>query len=341
MIQTLSMSATKLSAFLNNFDRWEINKEDILEAANITDNLFDSPDHRISAETVDQIIKTVVHLTGNENIGLHQGQSLQKGFSNILGYILMNCCLVKEALEKYEKYEAIIDQTGSFHYEVQGDRVLLVSNTKEGPLKANRQFLEFKIAGTYTYIKLLTGQAPKLREVHFTHSMPEDVSEYEKVFGCCIKFQEAYNALVLDKDFLQTKILEPNKELLDLFEIKAESMQSELTEEGVYSKRVKKIIQKSMIGSVPSVQYAAKQLGISVRTLQLYLEEEGSSYRKLVSEVRQEAAKRYLMKQDLSIDEIIYILGYSETSTFYKAFKRWTGYTPHNFKKLSNVIKLG
>jgi len=83
----------------------------------------------------------------------------------------------------------------------------------------------------------------------------------------------------------------------------------------------------------PSIETVAKKLFLSVRILQLYLHKDDTSYIKLVKKMRKDLAEKYLKDRNISIDEIAYILGFSETSAFHRAFKSWTGLTPLQFKK--------
>ncbi len=76
----------------------------------------------------------------------------------------------------------------------------------------------------------------------------------------------------------------------------------------------------------------AARLKTSVRTLNRALAAEGLSYRKLVDQLRQELACRHLADDRVSIAEVAFLLGFSELSAFYRAFKRWTGYTPADFR---------
>src|SRR3990167_9327550 len=103
MKNILTMSVTKISAFLNGFEAYGINKEEALKSAC----------NRLKSNEVNRLIQEAVKLTNNENIGLCQGELLSKGFSNILGYIMMNCRTLGEAAEKYCKYEKIVEDRKS------------------------------------------------------------------------------------------------------------------------------------------------------------------------------------------------------------------------------------
>lgn len=332
MKNILTMSVTKISAFLNGFEAYGINKEEVLKSASIDPSILKSPDNRLASDEVNRLIQEAVRLTNNENIGLCQGELLSKGFSNILGYILMNCRTLGEAAEKYCKYEKIVDETSITNIKIEGSFAVLSNTTIDNTLANNRQFSDFKISGILSYIKLLTGKRIALNEVYFTHHKPKDISEYQRIFKCPVFFEKSVNALVFDYRLLNLPIIEPNKELLLLFERNARETLNTFESNGTYSKKVTSIILKEMKGDIPSIDTVAKRLAMSVRNLQIYLKREGASYTKLLNEIRKDMAVNYLKDKSVSIDETAYILGFSETSAFYRAFKKWTGFTPGEFR---------
>lgn len=97
--------------------------------------------------------------------------------------------------------------------------------------------------------------------------------------------------------------------------------------------KVSRIILEEMQGNIPSVKMVANKLAMSERSLQYYLKREGTSYIKLLNNIRKDLAASYLKDKSVSIDEIAYFIGFSETSAFHRAFKKWTGFTPCEFRE--------
>lgn len=328
-----SISATKISSFLNNFNAYGITIEEVLRYTGVDSLILSSPDNRLTGSEADRIINAAVKLTDNDNLGILQGESLSKGFSNILGYVLMNCATLRECWMKYCRYEKIIDSTGISDFNIVGTNAVISNITIDNSLKNNRQFSDFKIAGILSYVKLLCNKNLQLNEVHFAYSRPKDTSQHERVFNCKVSFERPTNALIFNSELLNIPVIEPNKSLLHLFEDNAEKTLKTFYTNS-YADMVTKIIYEEInYCNLPSVEIVAKKLLLSVRSLQLYLQKENTSYNRLVKEVRKNTAEKYLNDSNISIDEVAFILGFSETSAFYRAFKSWTGLTPKQFRK--------
>lgn len=333
MEQIRSISATKISSFLSNFDVYGISVDDVLLHYGINPLVLSSPDNRLSATEAQKIIDAATKLTNDDNLGLHQGERLSKGFSNILGYVLMNCSTLKECWMKYCRYEKIIDSTSISDLNIINNYAVLTNATVDETLANNRQFSDFKIAGMLSYIKLLSNKKLQLHEVHFTHTKPKDISEYERIFQSKICFGKSENALIFNSELLNIPVIEPNENLLAIFEKNAAEIFETLAS-NTYTNMVNEIVFNEIEKcNLPSIDVVAKQLLLSTRSLQLYLNKEGTSYIKLVKELRKKIAEKYLKDNKISIDEIAYVLGFSEASAFHRAFKNWTGLTPVQFRK--------
>lgn len=328
-----SISATKISSFLNNIDTYDISVGNIIKYSGVNPLILSSPDNRLSGDEAKKIIDTATRLTNDYNLGLHQGERLSKGFSNILGYVLMNCSTLKECWMKYCRYEKIIDSTSISDFNISDNYAVIRNTTVDETLVSSRQFSDFKISGILSYIKLLSGKKLSLHEVHFTHTKPKDISEYERIFQSKIYFEQPTNALIFNSQLLNIPVIEPNENLLILFEKNAGEILETLSG-STYTNMVSEIILKEIEKcNLPSIETVAKKLLLSTRSLQLHLNKEGTSYIKLVKELREKIAKKYLKNNNISIDEITYILGFSEASAFHRAFKNWTGLTPVQFRK--------
>src|SRR6185369_10618542 len=100
--------------------------------------------------------------------------------------------------------------------------------------------------------------------------------------------------------------------------------------------RLREIIRSELNGGDPGLDHMAQKLGMSSRTLQRKLRDHGTTHQDVLDQMRQDLATRYLQQPEMAIGEVAYLLGFSESSAFHRAFKRWTGATPTEFRKVQN-----
>ncbi len=333
MKKIFTTSITKISTLFEIAEKHGITKTELLNSVNMDPSILNSPDNRLTPELVHKLTQKAVSLTGNENFGLHQGE-LFTGFSNILGYVLMNCKTFGEAIDKYCRYQKISDEGTYTEIEREGNIAVIKSSVMDSAIANDKQLTDFILSCMLTYIKKLTGKNIDLIEVRFKHKAPEDTSEYKRIFNCTLLFESSMNAIVFDRRLLSLPILEPNEKLLRVFEKYAQDVLDKLIFGDTYANRVTRVIIKMLQGEAPSIKTVAQKLAMSVRNLQLKLKQEGTSYRRLLNNIRKELAISYLKDEQVSIGEITYLLGFSETSVFHRSFKRWTNHTPGWYRAL-------
>ena len=167
--------------------------------------------------------------------------------------------------------------------------------------------------------------------VHFAHSSSVDTSEHKRLYDCEIAFDQPDNRLFFDADILDIPSLHAEPELLQLHEKLASEHVAKLERQDVVA-RVNRIIGEILETGQVNLEQVAAKLDIKPRTLRTRLAEANTNFNQLLADYRCNLAKRLLANTSESIDEIVYLTGFSEPSTFYRAFKRWTGITPIEYR---------
>ncbi|WP_184397098.1 AraC family transcriptional regulator [Rhizobium sp. BK650] len=140
------------------------------------------------------------------------------------------------------------------------------------------------------------------------------------------------NALVLDRDDLDLPFAGHNPELLAILEPALAASLGEIEAQSSLSQQVKILIKRRLASGRPDVADVARELGMSERTLQRRITAQGSSYRGLLDEARQELGRRLLSDEQNGIEEIAFLLGFQDTGSFYRAFRSWEGVTPAQWR---------
>ena len=162
---------------------------------------------------------------------------------------------------------------------------------------------------------------------------PSNVKYLQDYYGCKPKFRCTRNAITLDSSILDTPFETYNQALSDMILPQLENELAEKTSERLYSNQVKWVIEQFLSSGSSKITLVAKELGVSVRTLQRKITDEGNTYKGLLNQVRLNTAKKYLSDSAMSLNEIAALLGYEDQNSFYRAFKVLEGDTPSHWRE--------
>lgn len=176
-----------------------------------------------------------------------------------------------------------------------------------------------------------TGQPLTAKFVEFSHSMG-DVQALEAYFGCRIQIGADCNRLTLHRRDLDRPFVSYNAELLQILTPVLDQSLDEQHSRRSITEMAKWIMKRSLTGGRPDIRAVASELGMSDRTLQRRLAEEGTSFNLLLSQVRNEQAREYLADPSLDIKEVAFLIGYEDQNSFYRAFRLWEGDSPSNWR---------
>lgn len=177
-----------------------------------------------------------------------------------------------------------------------------------------------------------TGLPLTARRVEFAQAMG-DAQALEAYFGCPVRTGAAHNRLMLHRRDLDRPFLSYNEELLEILTPAVEHSLEERQPRSI-TEAVKWIIKRSLTAGAPDIQAAAKELGVSSRTLQRQLAGDNTSFKLLLSEARHELARLYLTDPSLDLKEVAFLIGYEDQNSFYRAFRSWEGDTPSRWRLL-------
>jgi AraC-like DNA-binding protein len=214
-----------------------------------------------------------------------------------------------------------------------GARLIFIHALEEFGL-GQRCDQEFTLAEMTAGIRQVIGDdrwAP--HEVRFRHPCPCKVDRHEAFFGVQPTFGAARAELLLRTSDLARPTIRANAMLAGFFERHSEGLLRKVEDLPEDALRIKAAITDELRGKVPHLASVASRLAIGARTLRRQLENQGLSFRTLVDQARAEMAREYLEQSLRSIGEIAYLLGFSAPSAFHRAFKRWTGLSPVQYRQ--------
>ena len=236
-----------------------------------------------------------------------------------------------EAFEKSGRYSRIIGNLIEGKAQYRFNKIRVISTVPPYAPPMPRYCFESAFASGVRMMRTLTGLDLSPCEVTFIYPRPASTREYDDFFRCPVIFDHKYNSISIETKLLNTPILLPNPGLLQYFENYAQQFIAKMDRQDEYIQAVTRIILEKLDTENLNIKQVAKEMSVSVRTLQNRLKDEGVIFSDLLADIRQQLARKYL-SENYSVEEITYLLGFSEPSVFRKAFKRWEGVTPRQFR---------
>jgi len=328
----ISVSTTVLAQMFLYLDSLHVDIDTFLRTIGLDPAEIHAFDARIPVETYLYIQDSAAEYVHDPYFGLHMGEFAEPGSWSILGYLMMNCKTLGEAFEKSGRYARIIGELIEARGEMHFFKAKAIFFTPPHAPKMSRHCFEATFSSTIRIMRTLTGADLHPLEVTFIYPEPESRAEYERIFHCPVLFGCKENSMTIDPRSLNTPIRLANPVLLAQFEQYAQAFLAELDRKDETSQAVTHILLSHLDDESMSIQKVAREMSVSVRTLQHRLEEEGVVFSDLLRDVRHRLAQQYL-RENYSVEQITYLLGFSEPSVFRKAFKKWSGVTPKEYRE--------
>lgn len=310
-----------------------VSADELAKAADFDLDLLDDGDARAPAMTMIRLWDEAGRLTGNESFGLHVGRSSAISAMPLAGRLIAASATLGEGLARIMAHYRVFNDVHPAEVEADGDEVIVRVLTKTIPIVLPRHAIEFAFAWFVEVASLAIGERVKLGAVSFEHSAPRDVSEHEATFGCEVTFDAPESSFRAPRTLFDRANANPDPYLVELLESHAQVLLGKLPPKASTAAKARAVVQELLPRGDVSIELAAEALRTSPRTLQRKLREENTSFSDIVDETRCELAKKHLRGRAHSIAEIALLVGFSDQSTFHRAFVRWTGRTPGDFRR--------
>ena len=293
-------------------------------------------DCRLGADIYDQVLLEALHQTRDDLFGLHVGQHLNLAAAGLIAQIAQTSDTVLEALQYCCEFSNLGCSALPMHLVEESFCFKVV-------LKPNAEWLSTSPASvfhttlghlvfTVREFQTLTHQKYDPQQINLIFAEPKKSYEIGSVFGCPVKYNQMEISIAFEKRHLVEKVVTRDYKLLQVLVHYAQQKIAAINAETGFYHRVKESVVHLIKPDFPTLQQIAEHLNLSVRTLQRRLKAEGRSYKELLDELRFDFAMKYISDPALSINEIAYLLSYSDASTFIRSFKRWTGKTPGEYR---------
>lgn len=325
----------KIAALVSAMSDEGVDPVDALAGTGITPIQLQSPDTRVSYRQTRQVFLNALRMTSSNSCALRAGERMHITSYGMYGYALMSSQYSDDVFRFALKYHHVMGPVADIAYTRDGDGSAFVYT----PLLATsasedlyRLVVEFQLASHHTLIHDLFGPSFRLSEIRLMYQAPTHAALYECVFDCPILFNQRRNELCFETRWIAETMPHANPitnaMALDICERNLLEVQRS---SGVATEVSRLLYEQS--GRFPSIEAMATELNTTARSLRRRLNDEQTSYRNILAEVRMRLAIGYLQKTEMTTAEIARRLGFSDASNFRQAFVRWTRRNPSSYRK--------
>lgn len=292
---------------------------------------FPNPDTRVPHRKVIEMLEMSIEVTGNPLIGLEAGDLVDPADFDVLEHAARAATTLGESMQSMARYFRLINEAAEISIVTVGDvvewRFRVVDGLRDPPASN-----DFVIASSLGFSKRnSTGYVPPL-EIRLAHPRPDYADEYVARFGTTVTFNAPYNTIVMTKDRLLAPMRRASPRMQSAFEFQAQQLLERLDDRRSVAGRVREEVANQLRQGAVSMHATARRLAMSVATLRRRLEEEQTTFSAIVDDLRRQLAERYLSEPRPAVSEIAFLLGFSNVTAFGRAFKRWMGQSPSEYR---------
>ncbi len=304
---------------------------DLLEGTTLSETDFQDKQRRVDAGTYFRLFEKAVALTADPLVGLKVGTRVKPGNYGVIGFVLMACRTFGEVLMRSGRYQKLVGDIGYSDMIFVGDQadVRWHSHFEQVPPAV----VEEHMASIVTYACWLTGEERRPTRISFSHAPQGDMAVYESVFQCEVLFNQAQTAVRFPVAYTAIELPQFDLDLCNLLDKKAQAELAALEAESSFVGAIKKLIRNRLPDGVPTLDAISESLGRTEKSLQRELGQLDTNFKKILDSTRHELALGYISNPDIELNELAFLLGFSEQSAFQRAFKRWTGTSPGKYRK--------
>jgi AraC-like DNA-binding protein len=312
-----------------------VDRAQLLRAAQLAPEELDAPDARFPRAKVYQLCELAVDLTRDPALGLHWAERLSESTFVPISHLIAHSANLRQGFASLTEFYRLLSDHASHQIVERGDKVTVRVLPLAGESARIQRFTaEMMVAGFFRLIRDFRMHA-RPDCVSFEYAAPSYQAEYTRVFEQAARFEQPFTGIVFDRALLDAPAPHKDEDVHEALEALAKRRLLRITQRTPYALRVRELLVRHASQQRDQAQareqdmeQVAHALGLSVRSLRRRLADEGQSYAAIANEALTIVAKHLLRDRQRTIQETAYEMGFADTSSFHRAFKRWTGTTP-------------
>ncbi|MEZ4220055.1 MAG: AraC family transcriptional regulator [Polyangiaceae bacterium] len=306
---------------------------ELLARAGLAPEIVEDIDGRVPVDRLYRLWELAADGSGDPFYGLHVAERFASPQTiHIVGFAARSAETISEAIATVGRFARVMNETTSFELIRRGEKSSLrVAPYPQFP-RWPRVYAELVVAGYLKMGRFFSGGTHDCEGATFQHAAPRDLSEYRRIFGPSVSFEAPTNELRFRSELLDLPVRFADPALADYLCAQAATMLKRLPAAGDLRERVRQVIAERLSNSA-DIASIARRMGMSTRSLQRALRDEGTSFQEVRDEVRRCVTLTLLHERALSVGEIAARVGFAHTSAFRAAVRRWTGESTRQLRR--------
>ncbi|WP_263264234.1 AraC family transcriptional regulator [Pseudomonas entomophila] len=327
----LSAAASGLDAFITDHGG---DLDRVFGRAGIDPEQLAHPTLSLALPNYCEVLEEAARQTGCEHFGLRYGEQFKPQALGLLGYVGLCSPTLEAALVNFAEAFPFHQHSTLIQLVDAGECYRFDYQIRHASIRERRHDAELTMGMAMNLVRHVLGDGWHPREVLFEHSRPDDGEQHRQVFGAQVRFDQPCNGLLIPKaDIADHRMPGSDPVLLMLVKDAIRQLGASAGDDGLFA-RVEAAIVGQLPAGEPTLEAVALAVDLGPATLQRRLREHGCCFSQLIEQVRQRLAQRYLREGVTSVTQLAGLLGYSETSAFSRAFRRWHGVSPRQWRSL-------
>jgi AraC-like DNA-binding protein len=319
---------------LDKLGQLGLSREALLREAKVDERQLRDPDGRVPLEAVARLWHVAASRVAEPAFGLRIGAETSVREWGLVGYAAAYSSTLGSALNRFAHYSRVVSDALVVRIDTERDATWVRVDVQPA-LRAFRPAVDARLAALLSACREMTGAAVTPLLVQLSYREPGDVKEYERFFGSPLEFGALASSFLLRSEDLARPLALADKTLAGYLETLADQKLASVGAERTLRDRVRRALWAELSERTPSLDAVARALGMSARTLQRQLRQEGVTFAKLLDELRREMAPPLLRDGRHGVSEVAFLLGYEDPSAFRRAFQRWFARSPRSFRNSS------
>lgn len=269
-----------------------------------------------------------------ETLGIDLAQALPLELAGLWSFLLRSSNTFGDMLRRGERYMRVVNRYCEFTLQERVERIAMVCpHPSPSPYGPREQVVCALLGHWIVWGRQLTRVSFSVEEARFRWTGPRDREPFERLFKGRVEFGADEDALLLRRGILGLPLPERTPEFVEQFEAYASALIRRMTPKSGIVERVREAIAEGLLTGSAKESVVAERMAMTVRTMHRHLAGAGSSFREIRDELLRQRAQDLLRERRVPIGEVSYLLGYAEPSNFHRAFRRWTGLTPMEWRE--------